>query len=88
VGDVVLIKNETPAGVELQKGKVVEAIPSKDGHIKSVEVKYKNPSEKVFRRTLRPIQKVEVFVPVGYWFEEDKSETTVPELAAKCQEKA
>jgi hypothetical protein len=64
VGDVVLIKNETAAGVEFQRGKVMEAIRSKDGHIKLVEVEYKNPFEKVFRRMLRLIQKVVVIVLV------------------------
>ncbi len=66
VGNVVINKNETAAGVEFQRGKVMEVIRSKDGHIKSVEVEYKNPFEKVFRRMLRLIQKVVVIVLVDY----------------------
>jgi hypothetical protein len=45
----------------------MEAIPGEDGH-----VKYKNPGEKVFRRTLRPIQKIAVIVPADYQVEDDK----------------
>jgi hypothetical protein len=73
VGDVVLVKNETAAGVEYQRGRVVEAIPSEDGHVRSVQVEYKNPGEKVFRHTLRPIQKIVVIVPADYQFEDDKT---------------
>jgi hypothetical protein len=42
VGDVVLVKNETAAGMEFQRGRVVEAIPGEDGHVRSVQVEYKN----------------------------------------------
>jgi hypothetical protein len=73
VGDVVLVKKETAAGVEYQRGRVMEAIPSEDGHVRSVQVKYKNPGEKVFRRTLHPIQKIVVIVPADYRFEDDKT---------------
>ncbi len=73
VDDVVLVKNETAAGVEYQRGRVMEAIPGKDGHVRSVQVEYKNPGEKVFRRTLRPIQKIVVIVPVDYRFEDEKT---------------
>jgi hypothetical protein len=73
VDAVVLVKNETAAGVEYQRGRVVEAIPGEEGHVRSVQVEYKNPGEKVFRCTLRPIQKVVVIVPADYRFEDDKT---------------
>jgi hypothetical protein len=73
VGDVVLVKNETAAGVEFQRGRVVESFRGEDGHMRSVQVEYKNPSEKVFRHTLRPIHKIVVIVPADYQFEDDKT---------------
>ncbi len=60
-----LVKNETAARVEFQRGRVVEAVPSEDGHLRSVQVEYKNPGEKVYRHTLCPIQKIVVIVPAG-----------------------
>ncbi len=74
--------------MEFQRGRVLEAIPGKDGHIRSLEVEYKNPSEKVFRRTLLPMQKVVVIVLVNYRFKDNKSESLVPEPAAERQEAA
>jgi hypothetical protein len=64
VGNVVLVKNETTAGEEFQRERVMEAIPREDGHVRSVQVEFKNPGEKVFRSTLRPIQKIAVIVPL------------------------
>jgi hypothetical protein len=57
-------------------------------------VEYKNPTEKLFRRILRPIQKVVVIMLADYRFEDDWSEAkvtqdvvaAVPEPAAVCQE--
>ncbi len=47
-------------------------------------MEYKNPSEKVFRRTLHPIQKIVVIVPADYRFEDDK--TSEPEAGnLSCQ---
>ncbi len=74
----------------------MEAIPDEDGHVRSVEVEYKNPIEKLFRRMLRPIQKVVVIVLADYCFEDHWSEAkvtqdvvaAVPEPAAVCQETA
>jgi hypothetical protein len=40
-GNVVLIKKKTAVGVEFQRGRVMEAIPGEDGHVRSVEVEYK-----------------------------------------------
>jgi hypothetical protein len=44
VGNVVLIKNEAAAGMDFQRGRVVKAIPREEGHMRSVEVEYKNPT--------------------------------------------
>ncbi len=75
VDDVVLVKNKTAAGVEYQRGRVVEAIHGEDGHVRSDQVEYKNPGERVFRRTLCPIQKVVVIVPADYQLDDDKTGT-------------
>ncbi len=75
VDDVVLVKNETAAGVEYQRGRVVEAIPGEDGHVRSVQVEYENSGERVLRRTLRLIQNLVVIVPADYRFEDDKTGT-------------
>jgi len=70
-GDLVLIKNESAAGVDYQRGRVKQTFKGEDGHVRSAEVEYRNVSEKVFRTTTRPIQKLVVLVPVDYKFEED-----------------
>ena len=70
-GDLVLIKNENAAGVDYQRGRVKQTFMGEDGHVRSAEVEYKNVSEKVFRTTTRPIQKLVVLVPVDYKFEDD-----------------
>jgi hypothetical protein len=72
VDDLVLIKNENAAGVEYQRGRVKATFPGEDGHVRSAEIEYKNPSEKVFRTTVRPIQKLVVIVPVDYRHEDDE----------------
>ncbi len=51
----------------------MEATPGEDSHEKSVQVEYKNPGKKVFRRMLRPIQKIAVIVPADYRFKDDKT---------------
>ena len=70
-GDLVLIKNENAAGVDYQRGRVKQTFKGKDGHVRSAEVEYKNASEKVFRTTTRPIQKLVVLKPMDYKFEDD-----------------
>jgi len=71
VGDLVMIKNENAAGVDYQRGRVRQTFMGEDGHVRSAEVEYRNASEKVFRTTTRPIQKLVVLVPVDYKFEDD-----------------
>ena len=78
VDDLVLIKNENAAGVEYQRGRVEATFPGKDGHVRSAEIEYKNPSEKVFRTTVRPIQKLVVIVPVDYRHEDDERGSEIP----------
>ncbi len=73
VDDLVLMKNENAAGVEYQRGRIKAVFPGEDGHVRSAEVEYKNPSEKVYRTTTRPIQKLVVLVPVGYRHEDDRA---------------
>jgi hypothetical protein len=73
VGDLVLIRNKNAAGVEYQRGRVKATFPGEDGHVPSAEVEYKNPMEKVFWTTVRPIQKLVVIVPVDYRHKDDKA---------------
>ena len=84
VGDVVFFKTETAASVEYQRGRVVEAVRGEDGLVRSVNIEYKNPTEQVFRCTLRPIQKVSVIVPVDYVYEEDVIFQESAEDGGKC----
>ena len=64
VGDVCLIRyrNETRATYRL--GMVQEVKTGQDGHVRTVVLKYKLPTEKVFRTVTRPIQGISVIVPV------------------------
>ncbi len=41
IDDMELIKEETAARVQFQRGRVVEALPRVDRHVRSVEVEYK-----------------------------------------------
>jgi hypothetical protein len=50
---------------------VKQIFVGEDGRVRSAEVEYRNASEKVFRTTTRPIQKLVVLVPVDYKFEDD-----------------
>ena len=63
VGDVVLMKEETLASRSYRLGRVEEVFPGKDGHVRRVIVAYKNPGEKVFRKTERPIHNLVLIVP-------------------------
>lgn len=63
VGDVVLMKEETLASRSYRLGRVEEVFPGKDGHVRRVSVAYKNPGEKVFRKTERPIHNLVLIVP-------------------------
>jgi hypothetical protein len=73
-GHLVLMKNKNAAKVEYQLGRVKQVFPGEDGLMRFAGIKYKNPLEKVFRATTRPIQKLVVMVPVDYWHEEDMAE--------------
>jgi hypothetical protein len=66
VGDVVLMKEETAASLRYHRGRISAVRPGADGHARSVEVTYKNPTEAVFRKSWRPIQKLVLLVPADY----------------------
>jgi hypothetical protein len=57
-GDVVLMKEETLASKDYRLGRVKEVFPGEDGHVRSAAIEYKNPAERGFRVTTRPIQKL------------------------------
>jgi hypothetical protein len=64
VGDVVLLKDETAVGSTYKLARVIEIIrDERDGKVRKVTVAYKNFSEKTFRTSMRPIQKVVLVVP-------------------------
>jgi len=62
VGDVVLMKEETLAAKDYRLGRVQEVFQGEDGRVRSASIEYKNPNEKVFRSTVRPIQKLILIV--------------------------
>jgi len=65
VGDVVLLKDETNASSSYRIAKISEVLPTtQDDKIRKVVVVYKNPNEKDFRRSTRPIHKLVLVVPV------------------------
>ena len=60
--DVVLMKEETLAAKDYRLRVIKEVFPGEDGHVRSASIEYKNPNEKVFRSTVRPIQKLILIV--------------------------
>jgi hypothetical protein len=50
---MVLVKNESMAGVEYQGWIVKTIIWGEDEHVGSADIEYKNPLEKIFRTTTR-----------------------------------
>jgi hypothetical protein len=64
VGDVVLLKDETAAGDTYKLARVVEVFRSAlDARVREVTLAYKNPNEKSFRTSTRPIHKIVLVVP-------------------------
>ena len=58
-GDVVLLKDETAASTAYKMARVVEVLPSEeDGRVRKAVVEYKNPGEKKFRQSVRPVNKL------------------------------
>ena len=65
VGDVVLLlKSEKEFDLQYQYGIVVRTFESKDGLVRSVEVEYQNPGERIKRRTKRGVRDLIVIHPV------------------------
>jgi hypothetical protein len=102
VGDVVLLAEAENDHPTYRMGVVYSVKPGEDGHVRTVSIKYTNPGKTPEERsppkiTTRPIHKVEVIVPVGYVFEDDRgtesgrsefpapTEANVPEEVALTQ---
>ena len=65
VGDVVLfLKSEQEYDKEYQYGLVTSLKPSRDGHIREIEVEYMNHNESVKRRTNRGVRDLVIIHPV------------------------
>ena len=65
VGDVVLLKEETAASTSYKIARVVEVFTSRqDELVRKVAVAYKNPGEANFRKSIRPVHKLVLLVPV------------------------
>jgi hypothetical protein len=56
------MKEETLAAKDYRLGMVREVFQGEDGRVRSASIEYKNPNEKVFRSTVRPIQKLILIV--------------------------
>ena len=64
-GDIVLLKQETPAAATYRLGLVGEVYPSlSDGKVRRVLVKYKNPGEKGYWVSEWHANKLVIIVPV------------------------
>ena len=64
VGDVCLIRYAKEKRATYRLGRVSEVKKGVDGLVRKVTLKYKLPTEKVFRTVDRPIQGIAVIVPV------------------------
>ena len=83
VGDVCLIRYAKEKRATYRLGRVSEVKKGVDGLVRKVTLKYKLPTEKVFRVVDRPIQGIAVIVPVE---EQDQSEEINVEVKRKSQE--
>ena len=64
VGDVCLIRYAKEKRATYRLGRVSEIKKGVDGLVRKVTLKYKLPTEKVFRTVDRPIQGIAVIVPI------------------------
>ena len=65
IGDVVLfLKSEQEYDKEYQYGLVTSLKPSRDGHIREIEVEYMNHNESMKRRTKRGVRDLVIIHPV------------------------
>ena len=55
-------------------GRISKVKPGEDGHVRSVEVTYKNPGEAVFRSSWRPIHNLVLLVPTASEGNEDDAD--------------
>jgi hypothetical protein len=83
VGDVVCLAEAETDDPTYRLGVVEYAKPGEDGKVRTVTIRYTNPSgatgeRSPFKTTTRPIHKIAVMVPAGYKFEED-GRASVPE---------
>ena len=59
VGDIVLfLKTEKEYSKQYQYGKIQAIEPSRDGKVRTVNVRYRNPSEKKERETRRAVREL------------------------------
>ena len=64
VGDVCLIKYNGLKRGTYRLGRIQSITKGKDGHVRSVNLAYRNEGEKTFKEVTRPIQGIAVIVPV------------------------
>ena len=60
----VLIRYRNEIRATYRLGRVQEVRTGKDGHVRTVVLKYKLPTEKGFRTVDRPVQGISVIVPI------------------------
>ena len=78
---MILLKEETMASQHYKMGIINKVVAGEDGKVRTVEVKYRNPGEKVFRTTTRSVHKVVTLVPVDLDPEDDSPPAPVGEEA-------
>jgi hypothetical protein len=76
VGDIVFRKDETAAGQTYKHARVVKVHVGIDGRVRSADIEYRLPGEKVYRTTTRPIHKLVMIIPVEEQTEGSSEEET------------
>lgn len=80
VGDVVLLKDESATTRSYRLGRVTKVFRSEaDNFVRSVLVAYKNPGQKKFRLTERPVQRLVLLLPIEEQGDYEPPEVTVHE---------
>ena len=80
VGDVCLIRYRNEVRATYRLGRVQQTKLGEDGHVRTVVLKYKLPTEKVFRTVTRPVQGIAVIVPM-----EEQSPVGITQLNAYAE---
>ena len=70
VGDVVLMKDASLLSKKFTLAKITAVKAGEDGHVRSVDLQYKNPGHRAFTTVTRSVHNLVVVVPVD-WSEED-----------------